>query len=138
MLIGTGMDLCNVDRIAKSIERFGPRFLERVFTVSERERAERLSGKARAGAYAKRWAAKEACAKALGTGFSNGVAHADSGVENHPGGQPFLTLTGGAARHLAEMVPAGMVPAIFLSLTDDHPWAMAQVMIEVRHSATCI
>ncbi|WP_291366002.1 holo-ACP synthase [Acetobacter sp. UBA5411] len=130
MIIGTGMDLCDMRRIEKAIERFGARFLDRVFTETERARAERRSGQARIGAYAKRWAAKEACAKALGTGFAEGVFHSCIGVGNLPSGQPVLTLTGGAAVRLASMVPADMEGRLHLSMTDDTPYALAQVMIE--------
>lgn len=130
MIIGTGMDLCDMRRIERSVERFGERFLLRVFTEAERRRAERRSGQARIGAYAKRWAAKEACAKALGTGFAAGVFHSTIGVDNLPSGQPVLTLTGGAAQRLAMMVPPGMQARLHLTLTDDAPYALAQVLIE--------
>ncbi|MDG6095379.1 holo-ACP synthase [Acetobacter sp. AN02] len=130
MLIGTGMDLCDIRRIEKAIGRHGERFLTRVFTEAERQHAERRSGAARTGTYAKRWAAKEACAKALGTGFSQGVFHSSMGVKNLPSGQPTLILTGGAARRLQALTPAGMTLRIHLSLTDDMPYALAQVMIE--------
>ncbi|OUJ11755.1 holo-ACP synthase [Acetobacter sp. DsW_063] len=130
MILGLGMDLCDMRRIERSIERFGDRFLERVFTEQERARAERRSGQARIGAYAKRWAAKEACSKALGTGFSNGVFHSTMGVRNLPSGQPTLALTGGAAARLAALTPPGMVARLFLTMTDDTPYALAQVIIE--------
>ncbi|MBO1358384.1 holo-ACP synthase [Acetobacter sacchari] len=130
MILGLGMDLCDMRRIERSIERFGDRFLERVFTEQERARAERRSGQARIGAYAKRWAAKEACSKALGTGFSNGVFHSTMGVRNLPSGQPTLALTGGAAVRLAALTPPGMVARLFLTMTDDTPYALAQVIIE--------
>ncbi|NHN87873.1 holo-ACP synthase [Acetobacter conturbans] len=130
MIIGTGMDLCDMRRIERAIERFGDRFLLRVFTETERARADRRNGQARIGAYAKRWAAKEACAKALGTGFADGVFHSTIGVQNLPSGQPTLTLVGGAAARLATMVPEGMTGRLHLSMTDDEPYALAQVMIE--------
>lgn len=135
MIVGTGMDLCDMRRIERAIERFGERFLLRVFTETERARAERRHGAARIGAYAKRWAAKEACAKALGTGFAAGVFHSTIGVSNRPSGQPDLTLTGGAAARLADMVPPGHEARLHLSLTDDTPYALAQVIIEAMPSA---
>ncbi|GBR03343.1 holo-ACP synthase [Acetobacter oeni] len=130
MIVGVGMDLTDMRRIERAIERFGERFLHRVFTDTERARAERRSGEARIGTYAKRWAAKEACAKALGTGFATGVYHSTIGVDNLRSGQPTLTLTGGAATRLAVMTPANMVVRIHLTMTDDVPYALAQVMIE--------
>lgn len=132
MIIGLGNDLCDIRRIEKSLERFGARFTERVFTPLERAKAERRAGnvKAWAGTYAKRFAAKEACAKALGTGFSRGVFMRDLGVVNLPGGKPTLELTGGAAERLAGMVPAGHKPLIHLTLTDEYPLAQAIVIIE--------
>lgn len=130
MIVGLGMDLCDMRRIERAIERFGERFLSRVFTPTERARAERRSGQARVGAYAKRWAAKEACAKALGTGFAHGVFHSGMGVVNLSTGQPTLQLTGGAAARLAQLVPTGHVPKLHLTLTDDTPYALAQVLIE--------
>lgn len=130
MIIGVGMDLTDMRRIDRAIGRFGDRFLQRVFTDAERGRAERRSGHARIGTYAKRWAAKEACAKALGTGFAAGVFHSTIGVGNLPSGQPTLTLTGGAATRLAALTPAGMVVRVHLTMTDDVPYALAQVMIE--------
>lgn len=130
MIIGTGMDLCDMRRIERSIERFGERFLNRVFTETERRSAERRSGQARIGTYAKRWAAKEACAKALGTGFSGGVFHSTIGVSNLPSGQPVLTLFGGAQARLQALVPAGMTARVHLSMTDDTPYALSQVLIE--------
>ncbi len=129
MILGLGSDICDIRRIASAMERFGDRFLARVFTPVERARAERRSGAARQGAYAKRFAAKEACAKALGTGFAQGVHLSDIGVVNRPGGQPTLLLTGGAARQLAALVPAGMTGRLDLTMTDEHPYAYAQVII---------
>ncbi|MFG1226717.1 holo-ACP synthase [Xanthobacter wiegelii] len=127
MILGIGSDFSDARRIAKSIERFGDRFLNRVFTPLERAKADRR--KLRAETYAKRFAAKEACAKALGTGLSGGVFWRDMGVVNLPSGQPTLVLTGGAARRLAEMVPEGYEPRIHLSLTDEGPLTAAQVII---------
>ena len=131
-LLATGVDLCDMRRIEQSIARFGERFLHRVFTPYERAKAERRVGDARIGTYAKRWAAKEACAKALGTGFALGVTQSQIGVENLPSGQPVLVLSGAAAQKLAELVPAGHVPELMLSMTDEPPYAFAQVFISVR------
>ncbi|MFT8671633.1 holo-ACP synthase [Acetobacter orientalis] len=131
-LIAVGVDLCDMRRIERAIERFGERFLERVFTPIERARAERRTGSARIGAYAKRWAAKEAGAKALGTGFAQGVAHSLIGVENLPTGQPTLVLQGGALLRLHTLVPAGYEPHILLSMTDEPPYAFAEVIISAR------
>jgi len=117
-------------RIERSIERFGARFLERVYTPVERAYAERRNGPARIGTYAKRWAAKEACAKALGTGFARGVFLQDIGVVNRRGGAPTLVLRGGAAEAMDRLVPEGWVADIRLTMTDDHPYAMAQVIIQ--------
>lgn len=127
MILGIGSDFSDARRIAKSIERFGDRFLNRVFTPVERAKADRR--KLRAETYAKRFAAKEACAKALGTGLSQGVFWRDMGVVNLPSGQPTLVLTGGAARRLAQMVPQGYEPRIHLSLTDEGPLTAAYVII---------
>ena len=128
MIIGIGSDLCDIRRIEKSLERFGDRFTHKVFTDVERARSERKPD--RASSYAKRFAAKEACSKALGTGLKRGVHLAGMGVVNLPSGQPTMALTGGAAERLARLVPAGMTPIIHLSLTDDHPYAQAFVIIE--------
>ena len=127
-VLGLGSDLCNIDRIANSIARFGDRFLIRVFTDIERAKADRRVI-TRAGTYAKRFAAKEACSKALGTGFRRGVFMRDMGVVNLPSGAPTLALTGGAADRLAEITPAGYSAAVHLTMTDDHPWAQAIVLI---------
>ena len=127
MIVGMGSDLCDIRRIQASLDRFGDRFTERVFTEVERAKAERR--KDRAGTYAKRFAAKEACTKALGTGM-RGVSWQDMGVVNLPSGKPTLKLSGGAAQALARIVPPGMKPVIHLSLTDDHPYAQAFVIIE--------
>ena len=128
MIIGIGSDLTDIRRIAHSLDRFGGRFQARVFTELERARSERKPD--RAASYAKRFAAKEACAKALGTGLRRGVFWRDMGVVNAPSGQPTLSLTGGAAARLAAMVPDGHRGVIHLSLTDDHPYAQAFVVIE--------
>lgn len=128
IVLGLGNDLCNIERIQASLDRFGSRFTARVFTPVEVARSERRQ-LTRAASYAKRFAAKEACAKALGTGFRMGVFLRDIGVVNLPTGQPTLALTGGAAERLANMTPAGMQATIHLTLTDDHPWAQAIVLI---------
>jgi holo-[acyl-carrier protein] synthase len=127
-LIGLGSDLCNIERIASSIDRFGDRFINRIFTDIEQAKANRRE-LTRAATFAKRFAAKEACAKALGTGFRNGVFWRDMGVVNLPSGQPTLHLSGGAAARLAQITPAGHKAQIHLSMTDDHPWAQAIVLI---------
>ena len=129
MILGVGADLCDVRRIERVLERFGPRFVARVFTPAEQARAARRTSSLHAGTYAKRFAAKEACAKALGTGFSQGVFHSDMGVENRPGGQPAMILTGGALTRLHSLVPPGFAPHIALTLTDEYPYAFAQVLI---------
>lgn len=129
MIIGLGSDLCNIDRIASSLDRYGERFENRVFTETERAKARRRPYTI-AGTYAKRFAAKEAFSKAVGTGFRRGVFMKDIGVINAPSGAPTLDLQGGAAKRLAEMVPQGHEAAIHLTLTDDHPWAQAFVIIE--------
>ena len=128
MILGLGSDITDARRIAQVIERHGERFLARIFTDIERAKAERR--KNRAETYAKRFAAKEACSKALGTGLKRGVHLAGMGVVNLPSGKPTMALTGGAAERLAAMVPQGMTPVIHLSLTDDHPYAQAFVVIE--------
>ena len=128
MILGVGSDLIDVRRIERTIERHGDRFLARIFTATERAKAD---GRARrAETYAKRFAAKEACAKALGTGFRDKVFWRDLGVVNLRSGQPTMALTGGAAERLASLIPAGMRPVIHVSLTDDHPYAQAFVIIE--------
>ena len=128
MILGLGSDLCDIRRIEKTLEKHGERFIARIFTDIERAKSERRA--ARAASYAKRFAAKEACAKALGTGIRRGVFWRDMGVVNMRSGQPTMALTGGAAERLAALVPAGMKPVIHLSLTDDHPYAQAFVIIE--------
>jgi holo-[acyl-carrier protein] synthase len=127
MIIGMGSDLCDVRRIQKSIDRFGERFLDRVFTAKERERSERK--KLRAESYAKRFAAKEACAKALGTGFRAGVFFRDLGVVNLPSGKPTMKLTGGALKRLNALIPSGFEPQIDLTISDEGPMAQAIVII---------
>lgn len=127
MILGIGADLCDIRRIERTIERFGERFLARVFTDEERARAE--AGKTPAATYAKRFAAKEACAKALGGGIGDGAAWRDMGVENLDGGRPTLVLTGQARATLARLTPAGCDPVIHLTLTDEHPMAQAFVVI---------
>ena len=130
MIIGLGSDLADIRRIEATLERFGERFTARIFTDIERRRSERKAD--RAASYAKRFAAKEACAKALGTGFAGGVFMKDIGVVNLPSGQPTLALTGGAARRLAELIPAGMAPHIVLTITDEYPLAEAMVIISAE------
>ena len=129
MIIGLGSDLCNIERIQSSLDRFGERFEQRCFTGVERAKAARRPF-TRAGTYAKRFAAKEAFSKAVGTGFRRGVFMKDIGVVNAPSGAPTLALTNGAAIRLAELTPAGHEARIHLTLTDDHPWAQAFVIIE--------
>ncbi|WP_084419220.1 holo-ACP synthase [Henriciella litoralis] len=129
MIIGMGNDLCNIERITRSIERFGDRFKNRCFTDVEIALAERR--KLSAETYAKRFAAKEACAKALGTGVPRrGVHWKHMGVVNLPTGKPTMALTGGAAERLKQMLPDGHEALIHLTITDDHPWASAVVIIE--------
>jgi holo-[acyl-carrier protein] synthase len=130
MILGVGTDLANIERIEGTLARFGERFLARVFTPEERRKAEARAD--RAGTYAKRWAAKEACSKALGTGLRMGIAWRDMGVANLPTGQPVMHLTGWAARRLAALTPPGHEAVVHVSLTDDHPWAQAFVVIEAR------
>ena len=129
MIIGLGSDLCNIERIAKSITRFGARFENRVFTDVERAMAAKRPF-TKAGTYAKRFAAKEAFSKAVGTGFKHGVFMKDIGVVNAPSGAPTLSLTGGARARLDAMIPSGYEAHIHLTLTDDHPWAQAFVIVE--------
>ena len=130
MIVAIGSDLCNIERIQASLDRFGDRFERRVFTESERARAARRPF-GRAGTYAKRFAAKEAFSKAVGTGFGSGVFMKDIGVVNTDSGAPAIELTGGAAARLAAITPAGHRAIVHLTLTDDHPWAQAFVIIEV-------
>ena len=128
MILGIGTDICNIERIEGTLERFGDRFRNRVFTDIEQAKAERR--KDTAGTYAKRWAAKEACSKALGTGLAMGIAWKDMSVTNLKTGQPMMHVTGWAADRLAEMTPAGHDAHMHVTLTDDHPWAQAIVLIE--------
>ncbi len=128
MIIGIGSDLCDIRRIEDTLQRFGPRFTQRCFTDIEQARSEKKA--ARAESYAKRFAAKEACAKALGTGLHRGVFWRDMGVVNLPSGQPTLVLTGGAAARLAQILPAGHEARIHLTITDEPPLAQAFVVIE--------
>ncbi|MEK7342979.1 MAG: holo-ACP synthase [Pseudomonadota bacterium] len=129
MIIGLGSDLCNIERIQNSLDRFGERFVRRVFTPLEQAKAARRP-LTRAGTLAKRFAAKEAFSKAVGTGFKAGVFMKDIGVVNAPSGAPTLALTGGAKARLDAMTPAGHRAVVHLTLTDDHPWAQAFVIIE--------
>jgi holo-[acyl-carrier protein] synthase len=131
MIIAIGSDLCNIERIENSLARFGTRFELRVFTEVERAKAARRPF-TKAGTLAKRFAAKEAFSKAVGTGFKAGVFMKDIGVVNAKSGAPTLALTGGAAARLAAITPAGHVAHVHLTLTDDHPWAQAFVVIEAR------
>jgi len=134
MILGIGSDLCDIRRIEKVIERHGDRFINRVFTEVERSRAERKAG--RIETYAKRFAAKEACSKALGTGFRRGVFFRDLGVVNLPSGRPTMKLTGGALRQLEGITPQGFEVRIDVSLTDEYPLAQAFVVISaVRKTA---
>ena len=128
MIVGLGSDLMDIRRIQESLDRFGVRFTNRIFTELERDRSERKPD--RAASYAKRFAAKEACSKALGTGIHRGVYWRDMGVINLRSGRPTMALTGGAAQRLAELIPPGHKPVIHITLTDDHPMAMAVVIIE--------
>ena len=128
MIIGIGSDLSDIRRVEATLARFGDRFTHRVFTEIERTRSDRKPG--RAASYAKRFAAKEACAKALGTGMRRGVFWRDMGVVNMRSGQPTMALTGGALSRLEALTPAGTRAVIHLSLTDDHPYAQAFVIIE--------
>lgn len=128
MIIGIGSDLCDIRRIAAMLDRYGERFVQRVFTATERARSE---GRAtRAASYARRFAAKEACAKALGTGFNRGVFFRDMGVVNLPSGAPTMALSAGAAQRLAELTPPGHRAFVHVSLTDDEPMAQAFIIIE--------
>ncbi|MBY4894604.1 holo-ACP synthase [Rhodobacteraceae bacterium N5(2021)] len=128
MILGIGTDLANIERIERTLERFGDRFRNRVFTEREQARAERMQDPA--AVYAKRWAAKEACSKALGTGLRMGIAWKDMSVSNLPTGQPVMEVTGWARDRLDQMTPEGYGAVIHVTLTDDHPWAQAMVVIE--------
>ena len=128
MILGIGTDLANIERIEGVLERFGDRFRNRVFTETEQARAERTTEPP--AIYAKRWAAKEACSKALGTGLRMGIAWRDMAVSNLRTGQPVMEVTGWAKERLDQMTPEGHVAVIHVTLTDDHPWAQAMVVIE--------
>ncbi|WP_425039858.1 holo-ACP synthase [Primorskyibacter sp. S187A] len=130
MILGIGTDLANIERIERTLARFGDRFRNRVFTEIEQRKAERRADTP--GTYAKRWAAKEACSKALGTGLRMGIAWKDMSVRNLRTGQPVMDVTGWARTRLDEMTPAGHEAIIHVTLTDDHPWAQAMVVIEAR------
>jgi len=134
MIIGLGSDLIDIRRVEKSIERYGERFLSRIFTPIEREKSDKRAQ--RAASYAKRFAAKEACSKALGTGLRRGVFWRDMGVVNLPGGKPSMKLTGGALRRLEEITPAGHQVQIDLTITDDFPLAQAIVVISAVPAGT--
>jgi len=131
MIVGIGSDLCNIERIQKSLDRWGDKLLNRVFTETERAKAARRPFTT-AGTLAKRFAAKEAFAKAVGTGFKRGVFMKDIGVVNLPSGQPTLSVTGGARARLDALAPAGHAIDIHLTMTDDHPWAQAFVILTAR------
>jgi len=133
MILGIGTDLANIDRIAGTLERFGDRFRNRVFTPTEQAKAEARHDTP--GTYAKRWAAKEACSKALGTGLRMGIAWKDMAVSNLHTGQPVMAVTGWAKERLDQMTPPGHEAVIHVTLTDDHPWAQAFVVIEARRIA---
>ena len=133
MILGVGTDLANIDRIARTLDRFGDRFRNRVFTDTELAKAARRRDEA--GTLAKRWAAKEACSKALGTGLAMGISWRDMAVGNLASGQPVMELTGWAADRLAQMTPPDHDAIVHVTLTDDHPWAQAFVVIEARPRA---
>src|SRR5579863_10254334 len=134
MIIGIGGDLCDIRRVEETLTRFGERFVARCFTDIERRKSDARAG--RAASYAKRFAAKEACAKALGTGLRHGVFWRDMGVINLPSGQPTMRLAGGAAARLAAITPAGCEAFIHVTITDEHPLAQAFVVIEARPEAS--
>jgi len=132
MILGLGSDVVDIRRVADVIERHGARFLDRVFTAEERRKAERRTEKIRVATYAKRFAAKEAASKALGTGFRAGVYWRDLGVVNLASGQPTMAMTGGAALRLADLTPPGMLAEVSLTMTDEFPYAQAMVIISAR------
>jgi holo-[acyl-carrier protein] synthase len=134
MILGLGSDLIDIRRIEQTISRFGDRFLDRIFTDAERRKCEHRAD--RAASYARRFAAKEACSKALGTGFRDGVFWRDLGVVNLPSGQPAMRLTGGALLRLTRMTPPGMMPRLDVSLTDEPPMAQAVVIITAVPAAS--
>ena len=133
VILGLGTDLCDIRRIEAMLERHGERFTHRVFSEAERARSERVAH-IRASSYAKRFAAKEACVKALGTGFTQGVAFADMQVVNLPSGQPSMLLSGIALEKLKAMTPKNMVPKVFLSMSDEYPYAYAQVILSAEQA----
>ena len=128
MILGIGNDIVDIRRIEKTLEKFGDRFRNRIFTDTEKNKSDKRAE--RAASYAKRFAAKEACSKALGTGFRRGVFWKDMGVVNEPSGRPTMVLTGGAKTQLERMVPNGMLARVHLTITDDFPYAQAMVIIE--------
>jgi holo-[acyl-carrier protein] synthase len=130
MILGIGNDIIDIRRIEKTLEKHGQRFIDRIYTDTEKQKSERRAQ--RVASYAKRFAAKEACSKALGTGLSNGVYWRDMGVVNLPSGKPTLKLTNGAAAQLARMVPPGQTAAVHLTMTDEYPYAQAIVIIETQ------
>ena len=135
MILGLGSDICDIRRIESAIARHGERFLARIFTETERAKAASRTEKIQAATFAKRFAAKEAAAKALGTGFRRGVFFSDLGVVNLRSGQPTLAMTGGAATRLAAITPPGMVASVALTMTDEYPYAFAQVIISADPAA---
>ena len=130
MIIGIGNDMVDIRRVEQTLEKFGDRFRDRIFTEIEKKKSDNRAQ--RAASYAKRFAAKEACSKALGTGFNHGVFWKDMGVVNEPSGRPTMVLTGGALEQLQRLVPAGMSPKVHLTITDDFPYAQAVVIIEAN------
>jgi holo-[acyl-carrier protein] synthase len=130
VIVGIGNDIVDIRRIEETLARFGGRFINRIFTEVEQNKSDKRL--LRAASYAKRFAAKEACSKALGTGFRRGVFWKDMGVVNEPSGRPTMILTGGAKAQLDRLVPAGMVVHVHLTITDDHPYAQAVVIIEAH------
>ena len=130
MIIGIGNDMVDIRRVEQTLEKFGDRFRDRIFTETEKKKSDNRAQ--RAASYAKRFAAKEACSKALGTGFNRGVFWKDMGVVNEPSGRPTMVLTGGALEQLQRLVPAGMSPKVHLTITDDFPYAQAMVIIEAN------
>jgi holo-[acyl-carrier protein] synthase len=130
MIIGIGNDMVDIRRVEQTLEKFGDRFRDRIFTEIEKKKSDNRAQ--RAASYAKRFAAKEACSKALGTGFHRGVFWKDMGVVNEPSGRPTMVLTGGALEQLQRIVPAGMSPKVHLTITDDFPYAQAMVIIEAN------
>jgi holo-[acyl-carrier protein] synthase len=130
LIIGTGTDLANIDRINKVLTRYGDRFRNRVFTKNEQAKAKKR--KDEAGTLAQRWAAKEACSKALGTGLRMGISWTDMALSNMDTGQPVMTLTGWAKKRLLKLTPQGYLSTLHVSLTDDHPWAHAIVIIDAQ------